>query len=67
VRVMADCLSLSTVASTGKGGDTVLNWQTGARQDTDGNVIRRMHFTRWATKDIDKHSEYLICIYVPRQ
>ena len=38
-----------------------------ARQDTDGNIIRRMRFARWITKATDKHSEYVMLIAFPRQ
>jgi hypothetical protein len=38
-----------------------------ARQTTDGNIIRRMHFACWITKATDIHSEYVILIAFPLQ
>jgi hypothetical protein len=33
-----------------------------ARQATDDNIIRRMHFACWITQATDTHSEYVILI-----
>ena len=38
-----------------------------ARQSTDDNIIRRMRFACWITKDTDTHSEYVILIAFPPQ
>jgi hypothetical protein len=38
-----------------------------AREATDDNVIRRMHFACQTIKATDTHSEYLILIAFPRQ
>ena len=34
-----------------------------ARQDTDDNIIRRMRFASWITKDTNTHSEYVTRIF----
>ena len=34
-----------------------------ARQVTDDNIIRRMHFACWITRDTDTHSEYAMLIF----
>jgi hypothetical protein len=31
----------------------------GAREATDGNIIRRMRFACWITESTDTHSEYV--------
>jgi hypothetical protein len=36
-------------------------------QATDDNIIWRMRFARWITKDIKTHSEYVIIIDFPWQ
>jgi hypothetical protein len=38
-----------------------------AKQATDDNIIRRMRFACWITKDTDTHSEYVILIAFARQ
>jgi hypothetical protein len=38
-----------------------------ARQVTDGNITRHMHFPWSITNVIDTHSEYVILIAFPRQ
>jgi len=38
-----------------------------ARQATDDNTKRRMHFACWVTKATDTHSEYKILIALPLQ
>jgi hypothetical protein len=38
-----------------------------ARQATDDNIIRRMHFACWIAKATDIHSEYVIFIAFARQ
>jgi hypothetical protein len=35
----------------------------GARQATDDNIILRMRFARWTTKDIDTRYEYVILLF----
>jgi hypothetical protein len=38
-----------------------------ARQDTDGNIIRRMRFACWIANATDTHSEHVILIAFPLQ
>jgi hypothetical protein len=38
-----------------------------AGQATDGNIIQRMRFACWITKDTGTHPEYVILIAFPRQ
>jgi hypothetical protein len=38
-----------------------------ARQATDDNILRRMHFAFWITKATNTHSENVEIIAFPRQ
>jgi hypothetical protein len=38
-----------------------------ARQATDDNIIRSMHFACWVTKAADTHSEYVIFTALTQQ
>jgi len=38
-----------------------------ARKATDDNIIQHISVVCWITKTTDTHSEYVICIVLPRE